>query len=103
MTTIKFSECIRRYINTEYRQGGLIGISVLATYCETSEGKIIVALAELENNQEVEVIKRYFCPETHFIFLDKVPYCQICDYNYSENFITTKIYIKPLKTISKIE
>ncbi|MEH2446336.1 MAG: hypothetical protein V7K18_11270 [Nostoc sp.] len=95
--TTNFSECIRRYINTEYRQGGLIGLSALAAYCKTSEGKIIVALIDLQSRGEVEIIKRYFCPDAHFISSDKAPYCQVCDYNYSEDFITTVIYVKPLK------
>ncbi|MBW4563975.1 MAG: hypothetical protein KME32_23105 [Mojavia pulchra JT2-VF2] len=94
--TTNFSECISRYINTEYRQGGLIGLSTLAAYCKTSEGKIIVALTDLQSRGEVEIIKRYFCPDAHFISLEKAPYCQVCDYNYSENFITTIILVKPL-------
>lgn len=94
---IDFLECIRRHINTEYRQGGLIGLSTLAEYCQTSEGKIIPALIDLQSKGEVKIIKRYFCPEAHFISSDQAPYCQVCDYNYSENFITTVIYVQPLK------
>lgn len=92
-----FLECIRRHINTEYRQGGLIGLSALAEYCQTSEGKIIVALIDLQSKGEVKIIKRYFCPEAHFIPPDKALYCEECNYNYSEDFITTVIYVQPLK------
>lgn len=98
MATI-FTECIKQYINTEYRQGGLIGISDLAEYCKTSEGKIIVALIELERAGEIEIIKRYFCPEAHFIPASNITYCQICDYDYSEDLITASIYVKPLNFV----
>ena len=100
--TTNFTECIRQYINAEYRKGGLIGISDLAEYCKASEGKIIVALTYLESIGEVEIIERYFCPEAHFIPAGNIPYCQICSYNYSEDFITTSIYVKPLKLVENV-
>jgi len=88
-------QCIKQYIEQRY-QGGLIGISDLAEYCEMLEGKIYKALVELQKQEDIKIIKRYFCPEGHPISLDDLPYCSDCDYPYSEDFITTIIYIKPL-------
>lgn len=94
-------ECIRKYIREEYSHQGLIGISDLAEYCHNIEGEIYVNLLELKKQGEVDIIIRYFCPETHQISSDQVPYCQECDYEYSYEYITTKIYIKPIKLSQK--
>jgi len=93
------THCVRDYLNNRY-QGGLIGISDLAEYCAISEGKVLVALAELQKQGLVEIVKRYFCPEGHQVFLDDLPYCLDCNYPYSEDFMTILIYVKPLRTNS---
>lgn len=93
--------CIEKYIRHEYRGGGLIGISDLADYCKVSEGQIYVALVQLKQQKAVEIVKRYHCPQAHSVPFDEYPYCSECDYPYAEDFITTLIYIKPLKLDKK--
>jgi hypothetical protein len=87
--------CIKQYIEQRY-EGGLIGISDLAEYCGVLEGKIYKALIQLDKQENIKIVKRYFCPEGHQILLDDLPYCSDCNYPYSQDFITTIIYVKPL-------
>ncbi|MDZ8088483.1 MAG: hypothetical protein RMY16_23410 [Nostoc sp. DedQUE12b] len=93
------AECIKMYIETQYR-GGLIGISDLATNCKVGEGNIYVALVKLQKEGDIKIIKRYFCPESHQILVEDLPFCLECDYLYAEDFITTLIYVQPLKLTS---
>jgi hypothetical protein len=93
--------CIKKYIKENFF-GGLIGISDLAEYCKQSEGKIYVSLSKLEKQGEIQIIKRYFCPETHQIQNDSLPYCHECDYEYSEAYITTVVYVLPIKVKQEI-
>jgi hypothetical protein len=90
------AECIRRYIEIHY-DGGLIGISDLAEYCGQSEGDIYVELLELSQSGEIEIIKRFFCPEGHSIISSNLPFCEDCNFSYSNLYITTIILIQPLK------
>jgi hypothetical protein len=89
------AECIRRYIKTQY-SGGLIGISDLAEYCDQSEGDIYVELLSLDQLGEIKIIKRFFCPEGHSI-TSSLPFCEDCNFSYSNLYITTIILIQPLK------
>jgi len=93
--------CIKQYIREKY-SGGLIGISDLAEYCKELEGNIYVNLLQLKKEGEINIVKRYFCPETHRIQNDLVPYCSDCDYEYSEAYVTTLIYIQPIKINQKV-
>lgn len=94
-------QCIKRYIREKYSGGGLIGISDLSDYCQEIEGDVYVNLLELKKQGEIEIVKRYFCPETHRIPNDLVPYCPECDYEYSEGYITVVILIQPVKVNSR--
>lgn len=93
-------QCIKKYIREEYR-GGLIGISDLAEYCSELEGDIYLGLLELKKQNKIEIIKRYFCPETHRIPNNAVPYCPDCDYKYSEAYITIAVFVEPIKANHK--
>jgi hypothetical protein len=88
-------QCIQNYIAVNY-SGGLIGISDLAEYCNKSEGDIYVGLISLEKKGDIEVVRRYFCPQGHLIEKYQVPYCESCDYAYSHLYIVQCIYVKPL-------
>jgi hypothetical protein len=96
----KNRNCIRDYIEKHY-QGGLIGISDLSDYCRVMEGELYITLLDMQSNQELKIIKRYFCPEFHQLSLinDKKTYCEICDLNYSNNQIDIAVYIEPLGEI----
>jgi hypothetical protein len=88
--------CIKEYIDTQYRGGGLIGISDLAEYCKLQEGLIYVSLIQMQNQGIIEVVKRYHCPVAHVIATRQYPYCSECDYSYADDLITSLIYVKPL-------
>jgi hypothetical protein len=89
------TECIQHYIESYYT-GGYIGISDLADYCKKSEGEIYMSLISLQQMGDIEIIKRFFCPQEHIIDISDVPYCNDCDYRYSNLYITTVIYVHPL-------
>lgn len=95
-------QCLKKYIRDEYSGNGLIGISDLAKYCNKLEGDIYVDLLELKKQGEIKIIKIYFCPETHCIPNDLVPYCPECDYEYSEAYITIAIFVEPIKIPIKL-
>lgn len=93
------SNCIQEYL-TNFYQGGLIGISDLANYCQIIEGELYPTLLDMQSQGELKVIKRYYCPEFHQINIsdikDKKSYCQECDLRYSNNQIDVVFYIQPL-------
>lgn len=92
------SKCIREYIKHQY-SGGLIGISTLAEYCRVSEGKLYITLFVMQKHGEVEIIKRYFCPEGHPLPIsNEESFCEECDYLYPNEQIDIKVYIQP-KTV----
>jgi hypothetical protein len=95
------AQCIRKYIKEKYIGGGLIGISDLANFCQKPEGVIFVALTELEDENEVRIITRYFCPDTHYIPKDSVPYCPTCGLKYPKAFIHALVFAEPLKIAKK--
>lgn len=92
------SKCIREYIDHQYR-GGVIGISTLAEYCHVSEGKLYTVLFVMQKHGEIEIIKRYFCPEGHPLPIsNEKSFCEECDYLYPNEQIDIKVYIQP-KTV----
>lgn len=90
----QIKECVNKYIETKY-QGGLIGISDLANFCKQPEWSIYLYLKELEGQREIEIVTRYFCPESHRIPNDRIPHCPICDLQYSNADIIVAVYINP--------
>jgi hypothetical protein len=92
------AKCIQDYIENKH-YGGLISISDLADYCTKSEGAIYRDLISLKQSGAIEIVKRYFCPEGHSISVEDLPHCQECDFNYSDLYISTMVYIKPLTPI----
>jgi hypothetical protein len=92
-------KCIRRYIEDRY-QGGLIGISDLADYCTESEGNILIGLIELEKRMELKIITRYFCPETHRMQNETIPYCLSCNLKYPGELIYALTYCEPTPVVS---
>ena len=100
MTTAR-ADCIEDYIATRY-QGGLIGVSDLAEYCQMSEGMVFKVLVQLQQQGIVKIIKRYSCPEGHQISPEELPHCSECDYPYSEDMITTLILVKPLEVQNRV-
>lgn len=94
--SITAKECIHTYFQEKYKGSGLIGISLLAEYCHEIEGLILVALAEMKERNEVEIIERYFCPEGHVIEKGSLPFCSQCNAEYSYNYIILKIFVQPL-------
>ena len=96
----KCIQCIRNYIEKEY-VGGLIGISDLANLCQEPEGFIFVVITELENQGEVRIITRYFCPDTHYISDKLIPYCSECKLKYPKNYLHALVFTEPIKNINK--
>jgi DNA polymerase II large subunit len=93
------SNCVREYIEHHY-QGGLIGISDLAEYCGVLEGELYKILFQMQSENELTIIKRYFCPEFHRIkenLNNHESYCEECDYIYSNEQLEVAVYIEPLK------
>ena len=93
------SNCVREYIEHKYR-GGLIGISDLAEYCHVSEGHLYKILFRMQSDDELKIIKRYFCPEFHWIrgnVNGKESYCQECDFTYPNKQLEVAVYIEPSK------
>lgn len=93
-------KCIRDYIEKKY-VGGLIGISDLANFCQQSEGFVFVVLTELENQKEVRIITRYFCPDTHHIPENLKNYCPACNLKYPKSYIHALVFAEPIKNINK--
>jgi hypothetical protein len=97
----RIASCIQEYID-EFYQGGLIGISDIANYCNTKEGEVYVSLVQLQSSGELQVIKRYFCPEFHQVDIsDRESYCESCDLKYSNNQIEIAIYVQPKISLLK--
>lgn len=90
-------ECINKYIENQYK-GGLIGISTLVDFCQQPMWKIYPAIKELESQGKLQIVTRYFCPESHPIPHESVPFCPTCDLRYSEADIVTAIYISPIES-----
>lgn len=89
------SKCIRKYFEHQYR-GGVIGISTLAEHCHVSEGKLYKTLFVMQKHGELEIIKRYFCPEGHRLKLkNEKSFCDECDYMYPNEQIDILVYIQP--------
>ncbi len=97
MMNTNIIECIRKYIREESYNQELIGISDLAEYCHQIEGEIYVNLLALKKLGEVEIIIRDFCPEVHPMSKEVVPYGQEYEAENSDEYITTTVYIKPIK------
>ncbi len=95
MVTLR--SCIRKYIDLEHK-GGLIGIGDLATYCSSLEGEVYSALTVMQGNQELQIIKRYYCPEGHVVrTLDlHRTYCQECELYYSNHDFRVLILVDPV-------
>jgi hypothetical protein len=95
----KISNCIRTYIK-EYYKGGLVGISDLAEHCDVIEGKVYRILVEMQSNQEIKLIKRYFCPHFHYLRSvgNQTTYCESCEFKYPNDQLELEVYIQPLKT-----
>lgn len=93
----KISSCVREYINDHYR-GGLIGISDLAEYCHVLEGEVYKALFDMQSHGELKIIKRYFCPEFHYIRVNdnEKSYCEECNFIYPNEQLEVAVYIQPL-------
>ena len=90
----KTRECIDRYIETRY-EGELIGISDLANFCNQPEWSIYLSLKKLAEQKKIEIVTRFFCPESHRIPNDRAPYCPICDLKYSSTDIVVAVYVNP--------
>ena len=88
-------ECIEEYIQNRYK-GGLIGISNLASFCNQPVWIVYTVLKDLESQGKIQIITRYFCPESHRIPNDRVPFCPACDLRYSDADIVTVVYISPI-------
>lgn len=87
---------IRSYIQNNYR-GGRVGISKLAKFCNLREGQLMPVLKAMEANGYLQIFKRYYCPESHF--LHDAPgdfYCDECSIDYHPDQISIVIQIKPL-------
>lgn len=93
--SIQTQECIEEYIQSNY-QGGLIGISKLAEFCNQPVWKIYQVLKTLEAQGKIQIVTRYFCPEIHRIPNDSIPFCPECDLKYSDSDIITVIYVSPI-------
>jgi hypothetical protein len=88
---------IHKYIQDEYR-GGKIGISKLAQFCKVREGQLIPPLREMEADGYLEISKRYYCPESHFLHCaPSTLYCDECAIDYHPDQILIRVYIKPLQ------
>lgn len=95
----EISNLVREYIEHKYN-GGLIGISDLAEYCSVLEGELYKILFQMQSENELKIIKRYFCPEFHRItenLNDHKSYCEDCDYIYPNEQLEVAVYIQPLK------
>ena len=95
----KIPNLVREYIEQKYH-GGLIGISDIAEYCGVLEGELYKVLSKMQLENELKIIKRYFCPEFHRIeenLNDHQSYCEECDYMYSNEQLEVAVYIEPLK------
>lgn len=93
----KVSDCIREYFLNYYKGGGLIGISDLSDYCKESHGVVYTNLFYLQSKGELRILKRYFCPEFHWIkpINSFKTYCEECDLKYPNDQLQVAIYIKP--------
>ncbi len=94
------SVLVREYIEHKYH-GGLIGISDLAEYCGVLEGELYRILVQMQSENELKIITRYFCPEFHWIkpnVNDHQSYCEECDFKYPNEQLEVAVYIQPLKT-----
>jgi hypothetical protein len=97
-------DCVRKYIQKEYVEGKLVGISTLAKYCNSREGKIFKVLTELEDFGEIKIITRYFCSESHPISEEELPFCSICGLNYPSEYIRSLVYVQPLsREVEKVK
>ena len=97
-TQSRTPNCVQEYIE-KYYKGGLIGIADLALYCNVTEGELYITLSKMQSDQEIKIIKRYFCPEFHWIgekIDSHTTYCEDCDYNYPNEQIQIEVYIQPL-------
>lgn len=91
------ANCVRKYIEGHY-QGGLIGISDIADYCHVIEGELYKTFLDLQASGELEVIKRYFCPEFHRVDPgNTTTYCESCEFTYPNSQLEVAIYIQPLE------
>jgi hypothetical protein len=97
-------DCIRKYMQEEYIEGELIGISTLANYCNNREGKVFKVLTELEDSGEIKIITRYFCLWSHPISEEEFPFCSICGLKYPSDYIRSLVYVQPLtRKVEKIK
>ena len=92
-------QCIRKYIQERYIGGGVIKVSDVSKYCECSDGIILKGLVKLEELGEVEIEKRYSCPNFHYMRKHEFPFCSECNEEYPEELINVYFYFKPLATV----
>jgi hypothetical protein len=102
MMNIHIMDCIREFIREEYIGGGVIRVSDVSRYCNCIEGTLIKNLVELEKLGELEIEKRYFCPEFHYIRDHELPACSECGCEYPEELINVYFYFKPLTVSTKV-
>lgn len=89
-------DCIKEYIKEKYT-GRLIGISDLANFCHQQKWDIYQAMEVLKDQGKVEIITRYFCPETHSIPGKEYPSCTRCGLKYSTADIVVAVYMNPVQ------
>ena len=88
-------DCVRDYIRSKSPET-LVGIFDTAQFCSISKREVYVAFFRLQQEKELKIIKRLFCPEFHFLEPEQAPYCEDCDLRHAKSEIQIEIYAQPL-------